>query len=489
MRSDRKTPPTPTRAAIYCRISEDKTGLRAGVERQEADCRELAARLGWHVARVYVDNDISAFSGKHRPQYAALCADIDSGVISAVIAWHPDRLHRSPRELENYIDLCRDGEIANATVQAGIWDLTTPSGRMTARTLGNAARYESEHKSERVRRQKTEAAMAGEHNAGIRCYGYEPDGMTVRESEAVEIKRLANAVVSGESLRSLALDLNRRGVPTVKGGQWTSGHLRSILLRPRLIGMRAHHGEIVAVGQWPAILDETTWDTVKLVLEDPKRRSGGSGRRGGGRTPTCLGTGIYICGVCGERRIRLGQGSTRLPVYKCGNVATSGHGHVARTADALDKFVTDAVIARISQPGFIKAMVDAVAAGDSAETKALVAQREAIRAQLAELNAAAEKLSGSGVAALLTRMAREAAELRERADQISSQLAQAGKRSPLEELIDADNIETAWHALSLATQRAILTDVVDVTILPARPGRRANGSYFDPDAVCLDFKA
>ncbi|WP_081283522.1 recombinase family protein [Mycobacterium asiaticum] len=485
MRSEPK-PPSPIKAGIYCRISEDKTGLRAGVERQEADCRELAARLGWHVVRVYTDNDISAFSGKHRPQYADLCADIERGAVKAVVAWHPDRLHRSPKELEAYIDLCRDGEVANATCQAGLWDLSTPSGRMTARTLGNVARYESEHKSERIRRQKQEAARAGEHNGGIRCFGYEQDGLTIRESEAAEVKRLAHAVVCGESLRSLALDLNRRGVPTVKGGRWTSAHLRSILLRPRLIGMRSHHGEVIAKGQWPAILDEATWEAVRLVLEDPKRRSGGSGRRG--RTPTCLGTGLYICGVCGERRIRLGRSSSRQPVYKCGNVATNGLGHVTRTADALDEFVTDAVIARLSQPGFIAAMVDACAASDSEQTKALVARRETIRAQLGELNEAAEGLSGPGVAAILTRIAREAAELREAADYISAQLAQAGKRSPLEELIDAQNIHTAWHALPLATRRAILADVVDVTILPARPGRRAGGSYFDEDAVALDFK-
>jgi hypothetical protein len=36
---------TPTRAAIYCRISSDPTGEAAGVKRQEADCRKLAEGL------------------------------------------------------------------------------------------------------------------------------------------------------------------------------------------------------------------------------------------------------------------------------------------------------------------------------------------------------------------------------------------------------------------------------------------------------------
>lgn len=35
--------------AIYAGISKDKVGAGLGAERQQADCRELAARLGWTV--------------------------------------------------------------------------------------------------------------------------------------------------------------------------------------------------------------------------------------------------------------------------------------------------------------------------------------------------------------------------------------------------------------------------------------------------------
>ncbi|MGZ6527028.1 MAG: recombinase family protein, partial [Actinomycetota bacterium] len=50
----------PKAAAIYARISSDRDGLALGVERQLADCRELASRKGWPVAEEYIDNDISA---------------------------------------------------------------------------------------------------------------------------------------------------------------------------------------------------------------------------------------------------------------------------------------------------------------------------------------------------------------------------------------------------------------------------------------------
>ena len=97
------------RAALYCRISKDREGAGLGVDRQERDCRALAARLGWDIVAVHTDNDLSAYSGKRRPGYEALLDDLRSGHADAVITWHLDRLHRSPVELEDYIAACSDG--------------------------------------------------------------------------------------------------------------------------------------------------------------------------------------------------------------------------------------------------------------------------------------------------------------------------------------------------------------------------------------------
>jgi site-specific DNA recombinase len=86
------------------------------------------------------------------PAYERLLADIEAGRIDAVIAWHPDRLHLSPVELEVFIDLVERSGVRVETAQAGRVDLATPAGRMNALMLGTVARYESEHKSDRIRR-------------------------------------------------------------------------------------------------------------------------------------------------------------------------------------------------------------------------------------------------------------------------------------------------------------------------------------------------
>ncbi len=149
------------RAAIYARISKDKVGAGLGADRQQDDCRELAGRLGWTVAEVFTDNDISAYSGKPRPAYRGMLEAIRAGRVDAVIAWHNDRLHRSPRGLEAFIDLVECSGVRVTVVSGGDYDLTTPEGRFTARIVGAAARKESEDRSRRVRRKHLELAEQG----------------------------------------------------------------------------------------------------------------------------------------------------------------------------------------------------------------------------------------------------------------------------------------------------------------------------------------
>jgi hypothetical protein len=98
--------PAPKAAAIYCRISHDPSGERLGVQRQEDDCRAEATRRHWQITGIYVDDDRSAFSTrKPRPEYQRLLRDIQEGLVDGVLIWRLDRLHRQPRELEEFIPL------------------------------------------------------------------------------------------------------------------------------------------------------------------------------------------------------------------------------------------------------------------------------------------------------------------------------------------------------------------------------------------------
>jgi site-specific DNA recombinase len=448
------------RAAVYVRISQEKTGAGLGVKRQEDDCRALADRLGWTVSWVFCDNDVSAYSGKRRPDYEAMLAEIADGKVDAVLAWHPDRLHRSPKELERYIDVCEAGRVPTHTVQAGLWDLSSPSGQLVARQLGAVARYESQHKSERVKAARIQSAKRGQWHGGLRPYGYEPDGVTVRPDEAAEVAKMVDAIASGQSLRSVVRDLNARKVPTATGrDRWQSKTVREMLMRPRLAGLSEHNGQVVGKAVWPALVDQTVWRTVVSILSNPARATANGERLG--RGVSWLGSGIYRCAVCGGT-LKVGtSGSNGRKTYRCKNREDDDRVHVTREAVGLDRYVEGLVIDYWSKPGRVEKVL---AQDDSVDTKAL-------RAELADIHTKKDKLAVAcgkdqiDVAQMIT----STKVLDDRAKLITKKLAAVGWRSPVEPFAHGDVCDV-WATLTLAQRRAILKVTAEITVEPM--GRR-----------------
>lgn len=135
---------------VYLRISQDRTGQQAGIQRQQEDCLALAARLGIADPLVFIDNDVSAFDGGRRPGYDAMVTQVRGGA-SLIIVWHVDRLYRQPRELEDLIDLVEQHPVRIEAVRGGGFDLNATEGRLMARQLVAIAAYESGHKSDRFK--------------------------------------------------------------------------------------------------------------------------------------------------------------------------------------------------------------------------------------------------------------------------------------------------------------------------------------------------
>jgi site-specific DNA recombinase len=459
-------------AAIYVRISEDKTGAGLGIERQEADCRALAGRLDWDVVEpIYSDNDVSAYSGKPRPGYRRLLADLRTGVADAVLCWHTDRLHRSPVELEEYIEVCQPREIPTQTVKAGPLDLATPSGRLMARQLGAYARFESEHHSDRAKRTRLQAATDGRWLGGLRPFGYGADGMTVIEAEAEAIRWMAAEVLAGTSLRSVARKLNAEGTFTSQGRPWTPRAVAWLLRRPRNAGLSQHHGEPIGPARWPAILDSHTWRGVVAVLGDPARNTTTS------RARRWLLSGLALCGVCGEpvRSSVAVWGDRRLPSYVC------PANHVRRNATELDDYVEAVVVERLSRPD----AAELLAPDQTGDVAALHAKDAGLRARLDELG----RLFGDGLIDAL-QLASGTAAIRTQREDITAALAAASRGSVLTGVADAPDVAEVWEGLDLSRRRAIVDVLLEVTILRAKRGgaRRKGETTFDPASVAIKWK-
>ena len=200
---------TKPRAVIYVRLSRSRSDEPSGsIQRQEAECRKLADNRGYQVIAVEADDDVSAYSGRVRPGYQAVMHMVEAQEAEVVIAWAADRLHRSPRELEDFVDAVEAAGVDVLTVQSGDVDLSTPAGLMQARMLGNVARYESEHRSNRTTLAHEAIAREGRWHGGRRPYGFRPvfadpvrrvDAvLVVDEDEAHARQALADAGLGGE---------------------------------------------------------------------------------------------------------------------------------------------------------------------------------------------------------------------------------------------------------------------------------------------------
>ena len=329
------------RAAIYARISSDRDGSQLGVGRQVEDCERLVTRQGWEVAERYVDDDVSAYSGKPRPSYRRMLDDLRGGFLDAVVVWDLDRLHRQPRELEEFFDLCKAAGVSKLASVSGDVDLSTHDGQFLARILGAVAAKESDDKSRRIRRKKEADAQAGKlAGGGSRPFGYEDDKLTVRESEALVIRECAAKLLAGEALRSICSGLNDRGIPTSPGGQWQPQTLSRMLRSARISGQREHKGEIVAQAEWPAIITPAETTRIRALLSDPERRTNKVARR-------YLLVRLLRCGHCGETLVsRPKQGGAR--AYQCvKGPGFSGCGRLSVMADPLEQFVVEAVLYRL----------------------------------------------------------------------------------------------------------------------------------------------
>ena len=457
----------PKAAAIYARISSDPDGLAAGVTRQIEDCRAFAERHCWPVADVYVDNDASAYSGKRRPEYERMLADLAAGIRDAVIVYHLDRLHRRPRELEDFLDLYDRARFRAACVTGEI-DLGTHDGRFQARILGAVARKESDDKSRRLIRKHLELAQAGKvSGGGTRPYGYTKDRVTVIPEEKAIIKEMAERLLAGDSLRSIAANLNDRAVPTVTQREWTTHGVRQLLYSAGISGQREHHGEIVNKKAWPAIITRAQTTRIRALLNDPDRRTSRVARK-------YLLAGLLRCGACGTTMVSRPRSDGRGRYVCSRDPGRNGCGRTFILADEVDAFIVAAVLYRLDTPRLAASMRRRAA--DDPAVASVIEALDHDHEQLDELAASYGDREISHREWLAAR-----APIQARIKAANARLNRGQRESALVGILDRpEGITATYEALPLARQQAVIKAVLNhAQIGPAVRGR----NRFDPGRI------
>ncbi|MGR7023409.1 recombinase family protein [Geodermatophilus sp. URMC 62] len=464
----------------YLRISEDRTGLAAGVTRQREATERRARERGWTWLGDERDNDRSAKAGsRKRDGFESMLRRIDSGEVQVVVAWSLDRLQRSRRDEVRLYELCQAKGVTISLVNGADLDLSTAGGRLVADQLSSVARYEIELKSDRQKAAQAQAAQAGRRVGGRRPFGYAETGMTVREDEAAAVYAGYRAILSGEPVAEVARMWNDKGFQTGQGRPFTRSSARDVLLNPRNAALRSHvseddrraangsrvyrDGHITGPAAWPPIVDEGTWRAAVDLLRDPSRRTAAANARG-------LLTGVARCAVCGLSCHGGGATKGQGRIIRCPSMK-----HVQRSAEPVEDYVSAVVIERLSRPDAIGLLAD----NQRPDVGKLREQAVALRTRL---DALAVEFADGALTASQLRAATE--RLRERLAAAEAELADAGRVDVLGPLVHAENVRAAWDALSVARRRAVIDLLMTVRLHPPGRGTRT----FRPETVVIERK-
>jgi site-specific DNA recombinase len=498
------------RSARYARISLDKAGDEHGVANQLADQQRVADARGFVIVRTECDNDISALNGKHRPGYEAVMAAAARGEIDVILVFQTSRFWRNRRERAEGIEILRKAGVSLIATKGPSLDMSTAYGRGMAGLLGEFDTMESEVKAERQQLAAFHRAENGQPPAGVRLTGYTPKGEVV-EDEARTVQQMFNRFYQGDSLRGLVAWLGEQGVPTrseiraraaldkaeavlaekgedealramvgklraqlnrmeqkrLAGTAWNPSSVRTILTNPRYAGRAVYQGQVNGqAGVWPPLVEEWLFDTVQARLSDPRRRKQvGTDRKH-------LGSGLYLCGVCGlpvRSHGRASRGKPRVTSYRC-----PAGGHVTRNAEPVDSFVLRVVRTRLARPD----LAQILAKPSSPETGKAAAQITQLRARLNKTKQDYDDDLIDG-ARYKVKTAKLAAEL----DMAEAAQARLTAGSEVAGTLAAPDPVAAFDAAPLGVQRAVISFMMAVRLDLAPRGR-----HFDSATVDIQWK-
>lgn len=457
-------------AAIYCRISLADEGDFTKVEDQERICRDIAAQRGWKLADdigypepngVFTDNSRSAWKRNvRRPGWEAMLAAVEAGTITAIVAYHGDRLARQPRDLEKLIDLA-EGKGIRLASSLGDFNLDASQDRIFARVIAAFAEGESARTSERRKAQYERWRREGRTRpggTGGRPFGFETDGITHRPAdrcalatrqEAGEpdaLREMAARILAGDSASSVAASLNARGWRTAAGSLFTHHSVRRLLSRARYAGLMP---DGISVAAWEPVIGRADWEAVNAILS-----ARAAGHSYATNTRRYLLSGIALCGVCGAPLSkRAGQKAKDGPIVIGYSCKAPGCGKVYRSQPLLDAYVTGAVVRRLGHEANPAPRVPADP-GLAAELAALTLSRAEAEALIADYKGGSARL-------LLARLD----SIDERIGQLRS-LAAGDARGRLIRA-HAGISREEFESLPLAARRSLVAACFTVEVLPA----------------------
>jgi DNA invertase Pin-like site-specific DNA recombinase len=357
----------------YARISDDGEGDRHGVTDQHRVNQGTAKRFRLNIVAELTDNDRSASKAEVvREDFERMVRVLRTGkledgrLVQGVIVLNDDRLARRAGDYERFVEAltCKEGRVY--ADERGLKDLYSEDVEGLGLVGVAFSKIESRKTRRRIRRWHLARAIDGKSPGGTRPFGWRADDRTkLHPVESALLGRAVDEFLAGRSGHSIVVSWQKLGILTTLGNVWSAQAFKLMLNNPRLCGWRRLGGQILRdedanpiIGNWEPITTPEKWLAIHAIIE---------GRKGKDRFDQPLATdyrdhkylltGIARCGkprpdslICNARlTVDQSRRGARHHVYVCPPKTNNGCGGIGRRGDLVDQFVTEAVLAKLSE--------------------------------------------------------------------------------------------------------------------------------------------
>src|ERR1700738_1792790 len=214
-----RSKPKIRRCAVYTRKSSEEgleqefNSLHAQREACEAFIKSQAGE-GWHLIRTRYDDGGLSGATMERPALQRLMADIDQGLVDAVVVYKVDRLTRSLADFAKMVEIF-DAKAVSFVSVTQQFNTTTSMGRLTLNVLLSFAQFEREVTGERIRDKIPASKKKGMWMGGVPPLGYaaKDHKLILIDSEAETVRHIFRRYAALGSVRLVQQKRERRGHP------------------------------------------------------------------------------------------------------------------------------------------------------------------------------------------------------------------------------------------------------------------------------------
>jgi len=325
------------RVAAYARVSTEQDEQQSSYEAQVSYYTSyINNHEGWEFVEVFADEGISGTSTKKREGFQRMMAAAEAGKIDLILTKSISRFGRNTVDTLSAVRKLREKGIEVVFEKENLRTLD-PKCEVMLTIMSSLAQEESRSISENVRWGKQKSMMDGKFAVAYKHFlGYQKgeDGrLEIVESEAAIVHKIYDLFLDGRTIRSIAEQLTREGIPTPAGKTiWSVSTIKSILSNEKYKGdallqktyvsdyltkrVKRNQGEVQQVylsNSHPAIIEPETFDLVQTEL---KRRSQDKSKLSNNSPFTTK----IICMSCGEyfgHKVFHGNDKSRSDVWYC----------------------------------------------------------------------------------------------------------------------------------------------------------------------------